>query len=146
MAGEQRGYGAVTDAQRRKAAEAFAEPSHVAWTEYAHELKRDHSSPATQTPFQAFTAGYQRGLAAMRDTRQDVIDALQDQLRLAVIQRDQVEQIAANALKRNNDLEAALREYGRHRAWCAGCNPAKQDDFCTCGLAAALAYGDKRDG
>lgn len=76
-----------------------------------------------------------------RDTRQDLVDALQESLRRAVIQRDQAEEIASNAMTRNAALVGALQRYGRHKSWCAGCDPAKQDDFCTCGLNDALALG-----
>lgn len=74
-----------------------------------------------------------------RDNRQDVIDALQESLRRAVIQRDKAEEIASNAMARNAVLVGALHRYGRHKSWCAGCDPAKQDDFCTCGLKDAFA-------
>jgi hypothetical protein len=39
------------------------------------------------------------------------------------------------------EMRVALSRYGRHKSWCAGCDPAKQDDFCTCGLNDALALG-----
>lgn len=39
---------------------------------------------------------------------------------------------------RLRQTRTALQQYGRHKSWCAGCDPAKQDDFCTCGLNDAL--------